>query len=480
MVKRVGFWLTAAGVAAAALFVVALDKEYPGKRIDEWCSHARALRDAKLLDRAYVAFRTLHRADGACDARQELASLRFQIARREQLTEGARAFRRAADLQGRPHLTEGRRAAVRDAFAAYQDALELDPYAHGARRAFVRLVARYRAIEPEAPDCTRAQGVAAAGLLPEGRLYLSRALRTGDGGICRRGLESLGRRRAAAYQQLRVAEAREKSGDIRGAREAYAAALRGDSSERLALDGLARVEPSAIHKDGGWSRDFVDYLGNVKDVIPAAMQAFLAILATGLSIFTALWFGARGLARRSARLAWLVDRTWLRGAPHVHLQTEGTAELEPDVSGMVDDTLARLHTPSIDPRTGLIRSGMSVTPKGATAQVDEVFTAVEPLALAAQVVRLGTSKLRTVSDVSLVLEHAAGDGHLEQRWRVIDRRTRRTLVRVEIREKDLLVKPRDPRKRFEFFVILAGEELRAAILRAQRIRGELTPTKDRR
>jgi hypothetical protein len=472
MFKRVAAGVAVLAIAGLGLwwFASEWDREYPRDVVGEWCSHAQALREAKLLDRAYVAYRRLHAAGGECDSAEELAALRFDIKRREQLIEGARAFRRAADLSKSPELREGRQDAIRDAFAAYQDALEKDPYARGGRRAFVRLVASYRRIDPEAPDCTRAQGVAAAGLLPEGRLYLSRALRTREGGVCRRGLEWLGERRAEAYRHLRVGEAREKAGDERGARAAYAAALRDDSSEPLALAGLGRVEPPSLQADGGWSRDSVAFLGNVKDVVPAAMQAFLAIIALALIAFMSLWFGARSLANRSSRARrWIERRRWLSRTLETRVQTEGTAELKSPVSGIVEDTLARLHTPWIDPTTGKIQSSVA-TPRGSQAEVDELFTAVEPVALAAQVLRRAAALLRTTSDVALVLEKATGDDDLEQRWRIIDRRTRRTLARMQFHQRQLSFVPDDPHRRVEFFIIRAAEELRAKILEAETIR----------
>jgi hypothetical protein len=437
-------------------FLTALGKDFPPDRVSEWCDHAQALDDAKMRDRAYVAYRSLHKAGNACDAQAELADLRFWMARREQLLEGARAFRRAADLRGRTGQEAGRRDALRDAFSAYQDALEIDPFARGARQGFVRLVATYRRIDPEAPDCARSRGVAGAGLLPEARLYLSRALRSGNGDICRVGLEWLAGRRAAAYQHLRVAQAREHAGDVKGARAAYAATLREDSSQRQAIAGLHRAEPPPLVEEGSWASDAVGFFGMVVDVVPRAMLAFIASLSVVLVVWPAV--------RRRIERHWLLKR-----AIETRVQTEGTADLPNAVAGIVDDTLARLHTPWIDPSTGKVQSSVA-TPKGAQAEVDGLFTAVEPVALAAQVLRRAASLLRTTSDVALVLEKATGEGELEQRWRVIDRRTRRTLARMQFHERDLSFRPKDPDKRLEFFIIRAAEELRAAIVKAEAIR----------
>ena len=451
-------------------FVVALGKDHPGDRVADWCRHARALDEAKMRDRAYLAFRSLHSAGDACDASDELADLRFWMARREQLLEGARAFRRAADLRGRTGQGEGRRAALRDAFSAYQDALEIDPFARGARQAFVQLVATYREIDPQAPDCARSRGVAGAGLLPEGRLYLSRALRGGNGEICRAGLEWLADRRAAAYQHLRVGQAREHAGDEDGARVAFAAAVREDSSQALAVAGLHRTEPPKLVEEDSWASDIAGFFAKVVGVVPKAMLAFLAILSLLLAAFLAVWFGVRTIARAWPRVRrWVERRRLLNRAIETRVQTEGTADLPSDVAGIIDDTLARLHTPWIDPTTGQVQSSVA-TPKGAQAEVDGLFTAVEPVALAAQVLRRAASLLRTTSDVALVLEKATGEGELEQRWRAIDRRTRRTLARMQFHQRDLSFVPPDRDRRVEFFIIRAAEELRATIVEAEEIR----------
>jgi tetratricopeptide (TPR) repeat protein len=472
----------AAGVVIAlgglVWFGVALGKDYSSERVDEWCRHARALDEAKLRDRAYVAYRSLHNADDACDASAELADLRFWMARREQLLEGARAFRRAATL--RRAGIEGREEALRDAFSAYQDALEIDPFARGARQAFVQLVATYRRIEPAAPDCTRSRGVAGAGLLPEARLYLSRALRARENGICRAGLTWLGRRRAAAYQHLRVAQAREAAGDHEGARAAYAAALRADSSQRQALTGLERARPAPLVEESDWADDIWDFMQDVLAVVPSAIWALIVWVVGALALFALLWKGAKWLAASdSVRAQRLVDRIpVLRRAPDVHVETEGTADLPPEVGGIIDDTLAQLRARRVDAATGRVRAGLSASPRGSSYESEAAFTAVPPVAFAEQILRFGASLLRERSDYVLVLEHAGGgngngnggsgtpDGQLVQRWRIIDRHTRRTLERLEVTEQDFPITPPTD-KRVSYFSIVAGEALRGAIVKAE-------------
>ena len=454
-------------VAFLVWFAVSIGTEYDDRDVDAWCRHAQALDEAKMRDRAHTAYRRLHDAGDACDATAELAELRFWMARREKLLEGARAYRRAADLSGRVGHGTGRREALRDAFAAYQDALAIDPFARGARQGFIELVARYREIDPLAPNCTRSRGVAAAGLLPEARLYLSRALRERENGVCRSGLTILATRRAAAYLHLRVAQAREAADDRAGARAAYAATLAQDSSQRLALAGLDRAEPSPLVEKGDLADDIWDFLGDVLAVVPSAIWALIVWLLGGFLLFWIVWTLARAAAGRSDRAGRIVDRLWLlKHAPRVHIETEGTSGLSPTVSGIVEDTLAQLRARRVDDKTGRLRAGLSASPKGSSFQSEEAFNAVPQFAFAEQVVRFLAKRLRATEEFVLVLEHAEDGSGLAQRWRVVERQSRRTLERVAVTEDDFPVElPED--KRLHYFSIVAGEALRGAVVRAE-------------
>ena len=460
-------------LAGALWFASGLGKTYPENLVDEWCDHAHELRTARLVDQAYAAYRRLHAAGGECNSARVLPAIRADLREREAALEEARAYRRAADLRGRVEAGDGRRLALQNAYESYLDGLNIDPFARGARQGFRKLIAAYRRIDPPVTDCFRATKAAEKGLIPEARILLSRSLRTGRG-PCEAALADLRRRRVAAYQHLRVGQAREIAGNERAARVSFAAALREDASSELALAGVERVRPRPLKKEKDWQDDVAGFFPNVLEVAPKPILALLAVLLVLFGVLGVAWKLLVYGVDNSTRVNNLTERwTWLRRAREKHITVETPPNLEPPAAGLVEDTLARLRVPVIgtevtDEFVAAGPNGVPLTAEssnGVGAQVDAAFAAVPSLALAAQLLRLGTTAFKRKADVGLVLEAASAKGTLEERWRIVDRKTGTTVRRVRITSAGLPAGTPDA-MREEFFIIRAGEELRGAIRKA--------------
>jgi hypothetical protein len=447
--------------------------------VNQWCVHARNLTSAKLVDRAHAAYRTLYRARRKCATAAKLADLRRAQRTRERRLERARSWRRAADLRRRKGQTTGRRAALRIAFAYYIGALDADPFAVGGRRGLNRLIADYRAIDPAETDCARARRLVDASLLPEARLFVSRGLRGDPTGTppCSSVLASLQTRRTAAYARLRVGEARKAAGDGAGAAESFTAALRADSSMRSALVGLNGAKPRPLVQEDDTSDKIGTFFGRVEGVFPPPAWAAIGLAGVGLAIFLLLW-GTAWLLAKFRWPRWFIERVpILRGVRRRLVDLELPADLTSDVRGYVDDTILRLNSTPItgdSPSDQLLATGTRADGTHVAVPVEELgasLAATPSLAVAAQLVRLGTNALRPRSPVGLALEHVSCSREpaldLRQRWRVFDRKNRETLNRVEV-EIRAVDRPFLTRSELErHFTQTAGEDLRAAVLQSE-------------
>lgn len=199
------------------------------------CAYAHGLTTARLLTEARGAYRRLHDAkvDDPCHPAAKLAWIAGRQRHRARALERAREYRRVAQIQRTHGLLGGRSTALRRAQAAYIEALEIDPFSPGARRALRSMIAQILGPTHQASANLRCEGATRllnAGLLPEAGLVLVKALRTGRTTRCIANLRRLRAQRAQAADALHNARAAERNGRKAAARALYVKALSADSS----------------------------------------------------------------------------------------------------------------------------------------------------------------------------------------------------------------------------------------------------------
>ena len=302
----------------------------------------------------------------------------------------ARARRRARGGTGLPprggparsdRAGDGRRVAVQNAYASYLNGLAIDPFARGGRQGFRQLIAAYREMIRPRPTAsvrrTRRSG-------PDPRsAHPAQPGAPGRGSRCQGALANLRRRRVAAYEHLRVAQAREAAGEGPAARVSFAAALREDPSSRLALAGVERVQPEPLKKENDWRETSPASSRRLRrppevDLRAARGAAVRLWRRRGAVDAAHLRRGPLGHIRR-----WTGHVRWLRSAHERHIAVETPADLPPPRRAGWPSTRSR----ACAPRSSAPRRPTRPSPpvrmacrlrrlNGVGAQVDAAFAAV--------------------------------------------------------------------------------------------------------